>query len=221
MFTTYFNARKRNAKRGEGGFTLVEMLVSVAIFTVFMLVAVSVVLSIIGGNRKAQAVNAVVNNLNFAIDSMVRDMKTGYFYKCEGDYTSVEDGDFMDYPESDACGDPSEAKTRVAFISVLGEQPSAVEYSYEQDPVTGIGSIRKTSSLRGADGGISDAVSVTLTPPDVDITSVRFYVNAPAPGGETQPSVFMLISGTARLGGGESDFMLQTFVSQRILNLGV
>ncbi len=218
-----FHFSKKNIQ-AKSGFTLVEMLVSVAIFSVFMLVAVSVVLSIIGGNRKAQAINAVVNNLNFAIESMVRDMKTGYFYRCEGnyDFSEMEDpsSNFYQIPASDdilCAAAVSAPQTVVAFVSVLSGSPLGVEYRFEPQTINRTGRIVKTYFDPEADMW----VETDITPPEVNIKSAKFYVNSPAPGGTVQPSIFILISGTAGPNAKESDFVLQTFVSQRILNIGI
>ncbi len=49
------------------GFTLIEIIVSVAIFTVVMLISVGAVLNAVNANRKAQSLNTIVNNLNLAL----------------------------------------------------------------------------------------------------------------------------------------------------------
>lgn len=67
------------------GFTLVEMIVSVAIFSVVMIIAVGALLAVVGANKKAQAMKAVTNNLNFAVESMSRGIRTGYGYSCGED----------------------------------------------------------------------------------------------------------------------------------------
>jgi len=64
------------------GFTLVEMIVSVAIFSTVVLVAVGALLSIVAANRKANALRVVMENLNFAMESIARDIRTGDGYSC-------------------------------------------------------------------------------------------------------------------------------------------
>lgn len=210
--------QKRNT-----GFTLIELLVAVALFTVVMLVSVAAILSIIGGNRKSQAINSVVNNLNFAIESMVRDMKTGFLYKCpdtNGDYPG--EGWPITQAQSNLCPNPNNPVRTVAFFSTLSGAPQAVEYHFE--PAGGVqsyGVIRK-KTIVGGTTRVED-----ITSPDVNIKEVRFYVNSPRPASQqvtadakSQPSIFMIISGDARIGQNEvSSFGLQTFISQRILNL--
>ncbi|MEK7134344.1 MAG: prepilin-type N-terminal cleavage/methylation domain-containing protein [Patescibacteria group bacterium] len=66
------------------GFTLIEMIVAVSLFTVVMFVSVGALLAIIDANRKANAIRTTMDNLNFAIGSMARDIRTGTIYACEG-----------------------------------------------------------------------------------------------------------------------------------------
>ncbi|MBC8464839.1 MAG: prepilin-type N-terminal cleavage/methylation domain-containing protein [Parcubacteria group bacterium] len=64
------------------GFTLIEMIVSVAIFATVVLIAVGALLSIIAVNRKANELRVVMENLNFAIESIARGVRTGTDYGC-------------------------------------------------------------------------------------------------------------------------------------------
>src|SRR3989338_5348699 len=66
----------------QRGFTLIEMIVAVALFAVVMLVSVGALLSLVGANRKAQALQSVMNNLNIALDGMVRSIRMGTSYRC-------------------------------------------------------------------------------------------------------------------------------------------
>lgn len=59
------------------GFTLIEMMVSVAIFSIVMLVALGTILTVLDANRKAQTLSSVMGNLNLALESMTRTIKTG------------------------------------------------------------------------------------------------------------------------------------------------
>jgi len=68
----------------ERGFTLVEMIVAVFIFSIVMVVAVGALVSIVQANRKAQTVKTVMNNLNFSFESMTRAIRTGTDFQCTG-----------------------------------------------------------------------------------------------------------------------------------------
>ena len=69
--------------RGRGsssGFTLIEMLVAVALFATVMTIAVGSLISIVGASRRSIAAQSVINNLNFAIDDMSRTIRNGTDY---------------------------------------------------------------------------------------------------------------------------------------------
>lgn len=66
------------------GYTLLEMIVSVGIFSIVMLIVTGAYLTLISLDRKARATNQLVSNLSFAIESMTRSIRTGSTYSCNG-----------------------------------------------------------------------------------------------------------------------------------------
>lgn len=77
---TYY--REDRARQSTGGYTLLEMIVSVGIFSVVMLIAAGAYLALLGLDRQARATSSLMTNLSFAIDSMERTIRTGSEYKC-------------------------------------------------------------------------------------------------------------------------------------------
>jgi prepilin-type N-terminal cleavage/methylation domain-containing protein len=59
------------------GFTLIEMMVSVALFAIVVMISMTAILSVVDSNKRAQAMKSVMNNLNFALETMTRSLKTG------------------------------------------------------------------------------------------------------------------------------------------------
>jgi prepilin-type N-terminal cleavage/methylation domain-containing protein len=64
------------------GFTLVEMIVAIALFTVVALVAIGALLRIVDANKRAQSIKNSVNNMNFALEAMTRELRVGTRYNC-------------------------------------------------------------------------------------------------------------------------------------------
>ncbi len=62
------------------GFTLIELMVSVTIFAIVMVISMGAILTVVNGNKKNQTMQVAINNLNFAVESMTRSIKTGYDY---------------------------------------------------------------------------------------------------------------------------------------------
>jgi len=66
------------------GFTLIEMIVAVSIFTVVVFIGIGALLSISDANRKSNSLRTVMDNLNFAMENMSRSIRTGDDYLCDG-----------------------------------------------------------------------------------------------------------------------------------------
>ncbi len=96
-------ALKQNSKKGQtsksvpcfmlhvssrAGFTLIEMLVSISIFMVVMTVAAGSMVSIMDGNRKAQAIKSVMDNLSFALEGISKSARTGSGFSVSGSLPS-------------------------------------------------------------------------------------------------------------------------------------
>jgi len=191
---------KRNA-----GFTLVEMIVAVALFAIVMTVAAGAIFSIVNANREAQSLNSVISNLNFTVESMLRDIRTGYNYSCL-DQTTLVGGQLGDNP-SDCTVDGGHT---ISFITSDGDQ---AQYSFDATNNQIIKTSRHSTDV---------PLSGPITAPEVVITDLTFYVggtqtaNGSSP---VQPYVLVRISGHAGVGKNQSDFDIQTFLSQRVLNV--
>lgn len=64
------------------GFTLIEMMVSISIFAIVAVVAIGALLKIVDANKKSQSLETSINNLNFIMDSITREMRVGTDYYC-------------------------------------------------------------------------------------------------------------------------------------------
>ena len=74
-------------KQKNKGFTLIELIVSIALFGFVSVVMVGAMLSVVGANAKSQALTNATNSLNFAIESMVRELRVGKTYNCANNPT--------------------------------------------------------------------------------------------------------------------------------------
>ncbi len=64
------------------GFTLVEMVVSLGIFALVAVIAIGALLKIVDANKKAHSLQTTINDLNFALDAMTRELRVGSGYFC-------------------------------------------------------------------------------------------------------------------------------------------
>ena len=193
------------ALRTKRGFTLVEMIVAVGLFSLVMLVSVGALLSLTGANRKAQALQSVMNNLNIALDGMVRSIRMGSDYHCGA-------GVFIGTGNLDDCS--SNGGTRFVF-KPFDEDPNQWVYSYDS------GRIYKSVEF--------GANPVPLTSPEVTINGMKFYVQGTTPGCDTsspsctpvQPKVVITVQGVAGAANlkTKTTFSIQATAVQRLLDL--
>jgi len=187
----------------QRGFTLIEMIVAVGLFTVVMLISITALLSLVDANRKAQALQSVMNNLNIALDGMVRSIRMGSTYHCgeAGSYSTPVD-----------CPLGEQFLSIQPFRAEEGPAPSLL-YWYAEDQ-NGIGRL-----YRSEDGSIAGGVPVTS--PEVSIESVEFYVVGASRADNVQPKVLVVIRGSAGAlkATVRTTFHIQATAVQRILDL--
>lgn len=206
---------KAKKDKQDWGFTLIEVMVSVSLFAMVMTLSLGAVLSIVDGNKKAQAINSVANNLNFAVESMVRDIKTGYAYTCRSD-SPVDYNKTSNIINRNGC-DASESIDSISLVSTITGVKRGVKYYLDVSPLTSKGRIYKVT--KDSSGFSSSAYPITS--PEVDIKKMDFYVDNPNSDEYLgQPKIFLIIKGTATINPTQSsDFTIQTLISQRNLNL--
>ncbi|MEN9582649.1 MAG: hypothetical protein RL641_603 [Candidatus Parcubacteria bacterium] len=64
------------------GFTLLEAMVAIAVFTIVMVIGISALLNVNNTNKKSQNLRAIIDSLNFAMEDMSRNFKLGSYYHC-------------------------------------------------------------------------------------------------------------------------------------------
>ena len=182
-----------------GGFTLIEVLVSVSIFSIVMLVSTGAVFSIVEANKKAHTLKSVITNLNFTLESMVRDVRVGSQFSCGAGGDCPAGGSIFSY--------------RANRNLIGGSQNDFIRYSLMTDS-EGIKRIQKEITGDGTP-------SVTqITAREINITSLKFYVigTQPSLADTKQPKVVITIRGYAGAGNTKSDFNIQTTISQRSID---
>lgn len=182
----------------KSGFTLVELMVSVAIFSIVLVVAMGAILTILDANRKARTLTEVMYNLNFSIESLTRSIKTGI----NPGYES------------------NSGKLYVQSIDL--ENPNLTSFNRERIEY------RCANCDGGVDpkkrGFIERSVSYgpwyPITSDFLDIDSWAITVTGADTNSLIQPKTQITIDGNVRINNKiSSSFVLQTTVSQRKLNL--
>lgn len=194
---------KAKRKKKKAGFTLLELIVAIGIFSIVMMIAVGALLSMLNANRKAQALKAVMNNVNFAVENMAKEIRVGTTYHADvtvGTVSSPRDGgNVSSFAFEESGGDIDDSNDQVGFrLAQIGDK-GVIE--------------------RSDNGALSSSGWSSITSPDVDIETLGFYVYGSNPSDTLQPRVVIVIKGTAMLSNSrQEEFNVQTTVTQRLID---
>lgn len=183
----------------QRGFTIVEIMVAVAIFAMIMVMGMSSLVSVTNSYRVTQQEKQVHDSLNYVLEMMTRDIRLGRNYHPNPDVNGGDQGAAMDGIASSFGFDASDGRGYIMF--------------YVQNGILYRDHFNATGS--------SQISKDPLTNPDeLTISFLRFAVGGTASYGDgdyNQPRVWIQLVGSSP----ESADRLtpvQTFVSQRVLD---
>ncbi len=195
MFVSFQKKRHSNSPYTQG-FTLIEVMVAVSIFAVITTVGIGSLLSVNSAYKTSRAQRTAVDSLNFVLDSMAREIRTGYAYACE----------FVPGPSAD-CYTLGGGSSVFSFIDQDG---ASVTYSLNGNRI-----YRSIATQTSQENDF-------LTNTDViDITSLLFHMKGSTNGGQddVQPMVVISLHGDAQYAGKVIPIDLQTSITQRLLDI--
>ncbi len=190
------------------GFTLIEMMVAIAVFSLVMVTAMSALLNIIDANNKARAIKTAINNVHFALENISRDVRMGTEYGCLDDNGVVGTCDLTYGNSGFVYKSP---KSNVAAGSYI---------YYKRQEINDSGKTKgQIIKCINSDSVIKCIDWKAVTSLEVDIQKLKFYVLKSNTVGteKKQPRMVITLQGEA----GEktklkTTFNLQTGISQRI-----
>ncbi len=210
------------------GFSLIEMIVALGIFSIVVTTAVGSLIVVINNNQKLQAEQSAMTNLAFALDSMTREIRMGYNYYCDSQSSLTSGGPNNIFnkdnnPESilgDGVNDCPDSHPN-------GHTVHGVSFYEGGDSLTGVTSKRITYYYDATNKkimrrvGNDDAESVMSS--GIDITSARFYVTGSdtleSANNTEQPTVTIQIEARSSKNVTGKIYYLQTTVAQRTLDI--
>lgn len=203
MFFLSTNRRIRSPKTTGSrrrGFTLVELIVSLGLFTIVLFIANSAFIKVIDLNRKARATQVAIENVSLAVDDMSRRLRTGDTYYCDDDGSQFNNMT-LTYATLTAknCNFSS-----FDVGSILFRSPDGNLVGYQGD---GGRILRRINGNYGY-----------ITSPEATVTRIAFLVTGTdlPPLSGSSPRVQILIQGVAGIKQGlQSNFDLYTMVAQR------
>ena len=207
------------------GFTLIEIIVSLALFSVVITIAVGALLILIASNKQLQDEQSVLSNLSFALDSMTREIRTGTDYYCAASTGStgnqIFDNDSTLTPGlSGDCSDSNDSNLAfhgIAFTeggnSITGAGNSRIAYYFDQSNAK----IYRRLSGADAESIVSDGIH---------IEDVQFYVTGSDETDGVQPKITIIIQAYNSEADADADaatreraYVIQTTVTQRALDI--
>ncbi len=202
MYTSHYK-NKINIK----AFTLVEVLVATTIFIVIMLVAVTSLLASQRSSKKGQAIRSALDNVQFSLESITRSGRLGSLYTCinsTGTTTlSIVGGD---------CA------TGTGFAFGLYDPITKITDGYAfylGTTITSRGAIFRCINRGSLSLTLKGSDCTAVTSPDIDVTKFITIVNGSDIADGIQPSVKIIMEGTANASNEQTQFFIQTLVSQR------
>jgi len=181
-------------QRVSRGYTLLELMVSVGLFSLVMLIVLSAYLTLVHLDRKARATTDVMTNISFVAESMSREIRTGSSYQCSTNGSTWTPN----------CSSPG-----VAFRFVDSRAtPRTVTYSRSNNQVY------ITITVGG------NTTTSALTDPRVIVNKLDFYVRGVGTGDTIPPQVTFVMQGAITPEPNVIvDFSLQGSATQRLLEL--
>lgn len=187
----YFS--KLKLKSSVGGFTLVELMVVIALFTTIMMAAIGALFSAQAVNTKLQQTQIILDGANLAVEEMVRDIRYGSTFYCTDNSIMQNFPQVM--PDRLSCSYPN-GNTVLIFkpgeiLSPVNSQNDRIAY------YTSGGALFKKSFP----GGDTTIPAIQVTASDIVVNDLTFYVR----GAETnsaldyiQPVVTLSLSGITK-----------------------
>lgn len=72
----------KNNLNVKKGFSLIEMLISITLFSVVVVMAIGVIVTILDANKHVRSTSIAMGNINIVLEKMFREVSAGSFYHC-------------------------------------------------------------------------------------------------------------------------------------------
>lgn len=206
------------------GFTLVEVLVSVTLFTVVAVTGITAVITAKGAYEKSKSIRATTDSLSFILEDISRTARLGDLFHCINlpGVPSVN----LEVIEEPLDSEPGQSCDGVSYEpfwdATPGDPEDQIIYVFGQ-LADGTGALFARNVFDTASGGTIDIDEqhfqrITPTNLNIDLDRSGFDVVG-AEGFEQQPRIIMRIHGTITNKNQETHVSMQTTISQRAIRV--
>jgi prepilin-type N-terminal cleavage/methylation domain-containing protein len=195
------------------GFTLIEVMVAVSIFTIVVTIGIAALISMHSAYYKTSGTRQSVSAVSSALEYISRQIRTAQYVDCGNAFLT---GTVLSptSTRSDCNGSSS--------FSLVNQEGQQVAISFSEDPVTNRGSILVTKAfVTGSTSPQLTGATTTDSLTDgsvVDIDSLLISVDGTNPLDTRQTAVRITVAGSV-VGRTNQEFSLQTTVTPRILDI--
>lgn len=207
---------KKESPDLKSGFTLVEVMISIGLFTVIMVIGIGAILGVNITNRKTQSMRAIIDNMSFVMEDMARSMRLGEYFVCTDSAPDLNDVVLgsqqltQDGTDTLSFGPCRGIAFEPYWNPLVTDGGNQVAYFIDD------GAIWK----KDPDMDFDDMLTNAITPLEIIIDSEKsgFIVDGSAIDDGRQPKITIVLVGTITLSGVQTNFNMQTTVSQRLLD---
>ena len=205
--------KKTNTK---SGYTIIETMVAVSIFVIVIVFGMNALLNANLVGRKSQDLRSIMDNLNFIMEDISRNARTGYDYECYAPPVAFVP---LNSPKSCVAG------SVIFFETADGDNTDRTDQWVYKIEETASGS-GKYNIFKSVEGG-QDGTFVQLNPSEVALTvssgfsvlgAERPAIN-PLNDDRQQPLLTIRLVGEIEYKDTITPFSLQTSVSQRLIDV--
>lgn len=211
-----YREKNKHIPQSQQGFSLIEVLVSLSIFTIVVTMSVGVLMVLIDANARSQNIQTIMTNVSFALDSITRELRTGSDYYC---------GSASSLPTAAGTGSTLNCAAGGDALSFNEGGKSLTENTPNNSRRIAIrlnnGAIERRLGNGDGDGNVNeDEDWSAITSPQVTITDLRFFVSGATRADSSAPTATIFIEGHAGVvDGSEGVFNIQTTVVQQLLDI--
>jgi len=183
------------------GFTLIEMLVALVIFSFVALLSVGSLLILTSSERRIATIQTSQDNVRFGIEAAAREIRTG-----------------INYQNSTTCAGASDC---FEFLNADGNivvyRRSTNQVDCDSRQPAGQGCITRAVRMLPSD----PLIYHSITGPDVSVDGLLFILHGGIPTDTLQPRVTIVVNAVAgKATKNETEIFVQTSVSQLRLDIG-
>ncbi|KKT01210.1 MAG: hypothetical protein UW07_C0009G0007 [Candidatus Nomurabacteria bacterium GW2011_GWF2_43_8] len=220
------NYELRIKKQKNAGYTIIETMIAISLFIIIIMTGMGALLNSNRVYNKSQNMMSIIDSLNFVMDEMSTNLRTGYNYRCflkgselvqnninEPNSCTGTNGGAIAFEQEEGklyTGDPPQLYNEDQWVYYIGDTG---EKDVNEDTIYGI-----FKSIDGLN------TYVQLTPNEIHINPIDsfftvFGAESFGSGDDKQPFVTIKLVGEIVFKDITTPFSLQTSVSQRNIDV--